>query len=146
MTGKLHTLTATELTFAYRRLELSPLDVVHAVLEHIERRNPELNAFALLDADAALTSARASEARWLARKPNGLLDGVPVSVKDLLLARGWQLGPSRVLPPTCRYQPSCSAFAIEALEKHGAIKGGWMALRRLMRCHPWGGHGYDPVP
>ncbi len=64
----------------------------------------------------------------------------------ILLARGWQLGPSRVLPPSCRYQPSCSQYAIEAIEKHGAIKGGWMAAKRLMRCHPWGGHGYDPVP
>ena len=64
----------------------------------------------------------------------------------VLIARGWQLGPSSILPPSCRYQPSCSQYAIEALEKHGAIKGGWMALRRLMRCHPWGGHGYDPVP
>ncbi len=64
----------------------------------------------------------------------------------ILLARAWQLGPSRVLPPTCRYHPSCSEYAIEALERLGAIKGGWIAAKRLMRCHPWGGHGYDPVP
>jgi putative membrane protein insertion efficiency factor len=64
----------------------------------------------------------------------------------ILIARGWQLGPSRILPPTCRYAPSCSQFAIEALEKHGAIKGGWLATKRLLRCHPWGGQGYDPVP
>lgn len=64
----------------------------------------------------------------------------------ILFARFWQLGPSRVLPPSCRYQPSCSQYAIEALEKYGAFKGGWMAAKRLMRCHPWGGHGYDPVP
>src|SRR5690606_5151212 len=64
----------------------------------------------------------------------------------ILVARAWQLGPSRVLPPTCRYAPSCSQYAIEALSKHGAIKGGWLALKRLLRCHPWGGHGYDPVP
>ena len=51
-----------------------------------------------------------------------------------------------LFPTTCKYEPSCSQYAIEALGKHGAIKGGWMALRRLMRCHPWGGHGYDPVP
>ena len=72
--------------------------------------------------------------------------GPPVKYLLILLARGWQLGPSRVLPPTCRYQPSCSEYAIQALEKHGAIKGGWIAVRRLLRCHPWGGHGYDPVP
>lgn len=64
----------------------------------------------------------------------------------ILIARGWQLGPSRVLPPSCRYGPSCSQYAIEALEKYGAIKGGLLALKRLLRCHPWGGHGYDPVP
>ncbi len=64
----------------------------------------------------------------------------------ILIARGWQIGPSRVLPPTCRYSPSCSQYAIEALERHGAIKGGWLAAKRLLRCHPWGGHGYDPVP
>ncbi|MGC3938303.1 membrane protein insertion efficiency factor YidD [Roseobacter sp. EG26] len=46
----------------------------------------------------------------------------------------------------CRYQPTCSAYALEALDKHGAAKGGWMALRRILRCHPWGRDGYDPVP
>ncbi|MEM1302242.1 MAG: membrane protein insertion efficiency factor YidD [Pseudomonadota bacterium] len=46
----------------------------------------------------------------------------------------------------CRYQPTCSAYALEALEKHGAVKGGWLALRRIGRCNPWGGSGYDPVP
>lgn len=64
----------------------------------------------------------------------------------ILIARGWQLGPSRILPPTCRYAPSCSEYAIGALRKYGAVKGSWMGLKRLMRCHPWGGSGYDPVP
>lgn len=64
----------------------------------------------------------------------------------IFIARVWQLGPSRILPPSCRYVPSCSEYAIEALKKHGAIKGGWFAAKRIMRCHPWGGHGYDPVP
>ena len=62
------------------------------------------------------------------------------------IARFWQLGPSLILPSTCRYQPSCSQYAIEALTKYGAIKGGWLATKRIMRCHPWGGHGHDPVP
>ena len=62
------------------------------------------------------------------------------------LARAWQWGPSRILPPSCRFTPSCSQFAIEALTKYGAVKGGWMAVKRLMRCQPWGGCGYDPVP
>lgn len=64
----------------------------------------------------------------------------------ILIARGWQLGPSLILPPSCRYSPSCSAYAIEALRRYGAAKGGWLAVRRIARCHPWGGHGYDPVP
>jgi uncharacterized protein len=64
----------------------------------------------------------------------------------ILIARGWQLGPSRILPPSCRYLPTCSAYAIEAIQKHGAMRGGWLAFRRIARCHPWGGHGYDPVP
>lgn len=46
----------------------------------------------------------------------------------------------------CRYQPTCSAYSLEALEKHGAVKGLYLTIRRIMRCHPWGGHGYDPVP
>ncbi|QGP79234.1 membrane protein insertion efficiency factor YidD [Sphingobium sp. CAP-1] len=64
----------------------------------------------------------------------------------ILIARGWQLGPSRILPPTCRYAPSCSEYAIGAIRKYGAIKGSWLGFKRLMRCHPWGGSGYDPVP
>ena len=64
----------------------------------------------------------------------------------ILLAKGWQLGPSRLMPPTCRYQPNCSAYAITALQRYGAVRGGWLAAKRLCRCHPWGGCGYDPVP
>ncbi|WP_156679448.1 membrane protein insertion efficiency factor YidD [Sphingomonas profundi] len=64
----------------------------------------------------------------------------------ILLARGWQLGPSALLPPTCRFIPSCSAYAITALRRYGALRGGWLATRRICRCHPFGGHGYDPVP
>ncbi len=64
----------------------------------------------------------------------------------ILIARLWQWGPSRVLPPSCRYLPSCSAYAIETVERHGAIRGGWLAVKRLLRCHPWGGSGFDPVP
>ena len=64
----------------------------------------------------------------------------------ILIARGWQLGPSRILPPSCRFQPSCSAYAITALSRYGAARGSWLAVRRLARCHPWGGSGHDPVP
>ena len=64
----------------------------------------------------------------------------------ILIARSWQLGPSLLLPSSCRYQPSCSAYAIEALHRHGAGKGGWLALCRIGRCRPFGGYGFDPVP
>ena len=53
---------------------------------------------------------------------------------------------SPLTPPTCRFTPTCSAYALEALAKHGPWRGSWLALRRLLRCHPWGGSGYDPVP
>jgi uncharacterized protein len=62
------------------------------------------------------------------------------------VARLWQIGPSRILPSTCRYQPSCSAYAIEALGRYGALKGFWLSAKRILRCHPWGGYGFDPVP
>ena len=64
----------------------------------------------------------------------------------ILIAKGWQKGPSAILPPTCRFAPSCSAYAIEALTRYGAAKGGWLATKRILRCHPLGGHGFDPVP
>jgi len=62
------------------------------------------------------------------------------------IVRGYQLLVSPLLPPACRFLPSCSDYAIEAVAQHGALRGGGMALRRLARCHPWGDSGYDPVP
>ena len=62
------------------------------------------------------------------------------------VVRLYQLAVSSWTPSSCRFTPSCSAYAVEAIDTHGAWRGGWLALRRLGRCHPWGGHGYDPVP
>lgn len=53
---------------------------------------------------------------------------------------------SPMLPQSCRFTPTCSQYAIEALRRHGALRGTWLTIKRLLRCHPWGGSGYDPVP
>jgi putative membrane protein insertion efficiency factor len=53
---------------------------------------------------------------------------------------------SPLTPPSCRFTPTCSQYAVEAIKKHGPFRGLYLAIRRILRCHPWGGHGYDPVP
>lgn len=64
----------------------------------------------------------------------------------ILPIRFYQLSISPLFPPSCRFTPTCSQYAIEAIRRHGPLKGLWLALRRISRCHPWGGSGYDPVP
>ncbi len=64
----------------------------------------------------------------------------------LVLIRFYQYAISPLLPPRCRYTPSCSQYALEAVRRYGALKGGWLACKRIARCHPWGGCGHDPVP
>ena len=64
----------------------------------------------------------------------------------LLLVKFYRGFISPLLPPSCRYVPTCSEYALIAIEKYGAIKGGWLSLRRILRCHPWHEGGYDPVP
>ncbi|HET7763884.1 MAG TPA: membrane protein insertion efficiency factor YidD [Burkholderiales bacterium] len=63
-----------------------------------------------------------------------------------LLIAGYRFSISPLLGMHCRFHPSCSAYALEALERHGATRGGWLAIRRLARCHPWHAGGHDPVP
>lgn len=69
-----------------------------------------------------------------------------MKVLALKLIRGYQLTLSRATPPSCRFVPSCSQYAYEAIERHGLLKGVWLAWWRLARCHPFSRGGYDPVP
>ena len=62
------------------------------------------------------------------------------------LIRFYQYAVSPLIPPRCRYTPTCSQYALEAVKKYGALKGGWLAVKRIARCHPFGGSGHDPVP
>ncbi|WP_092862884.1 membrane protein insertion efficiency factor YidD [Quadrisphaera sp. DSM 44207] len=62
------------------------------------------------------------------------------------IVRAYQLLVSPLLGPVCRYAPSCSSYAVQALQRHGALRGSWLAARRVLRCHPWAAGGWDPVP
>jgi putative membrane protein insertion efficiency factor len=64
----------------------------------------------------------------------------------ILLVRFYQAAISPYLPSSCRYSPTCSHYTVEALQRYGLIRGGWLAIKRISSCHPWGGKGYDPVP
>lgn len=64
----------------------------------------------------------------------------------IFVIRGYQIAISPLLPAACRYFPTCSAYAIEAIERHGAVRGSWLAIRRIGRCHPFRPGGFDPVP
>lgn len=64
----------------------------------------------------------------------------------LLPIRFYQGYISPLKPPSCRFAPTCSQYALEAIQKHGPFRGLYLSIRRILRCHPWGGHGYDPVP
>ena len=64
----------------------------------------------------------------------------------VLLIRGYQTLISPLFPSTCRYDPTCSHYSIEALKTHGLFRGSWLAIKRISSCQPWGGKGYDPVP
>ena len=64
----------------------------------------------------------------------------------IYLVRVYQRYISPLTPPSCRYSPTCSEYTVVALQRHGFLRGGWLALKRIASCHPWGGSGYDPVP
>ena len=70
----------------------------------------------------------------------------PLTKLFIAIIRFYQLVISPILPSACRYTPTCSSYGIEALKKHGAIKGSVLTIKRIMRCNPWGRHGEDPVP
>jgi len=69
-----------------------------------------------------------------------------LSMPLIVLIKIYQLLISPLLPPSCRFTPTCSHYSLEALKKYGIFKGGWLSFRRIIKCHPWGGSGYDPVP
>ncbi|NOX18769.1 MAG: membrane protein insertion efficiency factor YidD [Chlorobi bacterium] len=64
----------------------------------------------------------------------------------IFIVKFYQAAISPFFPSSCRYTPTCSQYTVEALQKYGAFKGGWLGIKRISRCHPWGGHGHDPVP
>jgi aspartyl-tRNA(Asn)/glutamyl-tRNA(Gln) amidotransferase subunit A len=113
-------LSATELMSLYRRKELSPVEVLEAALSRVDAFDGIVNAFRQVDADAAKEAARASEKRWLDGEPLGLVDGVPTTIKDLVLARGWPtLRGSRVTDPNQSWDEDAPATA--RLREHGAV-------------------------
>ena len=69
-----------------------------------------------------------------------------VTFPFILIIKIYQLLISPLFPSSCRYTPTCSHYTLEALKKYGLFKGGWLGIKRISRCHPWGGSGYDPVP
>ena len=69
-----------------------------------------------------------------------------LSAPFILLIHFYRFCISPFTPPSCRFTPTCSQYALEAFRKYGPLKGGWLSLKRILRCHPWGGSGYDPVP
>lgn len=120
MTDDLSMMTAAELVSRYRRKTLSPVEVIEAVLGRIDRCDGAVNAFCHLDPDSALASARESEARWQAGRPVGLVDGVPTTIKDALLTRGWPTRRgSRTGSPDGSWDEDGAATA--RLRAHGAV-------------------------
>jgi aspartyl-tRNA(Asn)/glutamyl-tRNA(Gln) amidotransferase subunit A len=133
-------LSAVELVELYRQRKLSPVEVTRAILDRIQRLEPKINAFALLDADSALASAERSEQRWYRGEPAGLIDGVPVALKDLILAKGWPtLRGSRAVDPNQEWNEDSPATA--RLREHGAVVLGKTTTSEF----GWKGLGDSPL-
>ena len=133
-------LSALNLVELYRQKALSPVEVTRAVLDRIQRLEPFVNAFAVLDAESALSSARLSEKRWLRGEPAGLVDGVPVALKDLVLAKGWPtLRGSRAIDPAQDWNEDAPATA--RLREHGAVLLGKTTTSEF----GWKGLGDSPL-
>jgi len=114
------TLSACELLRLYRRREVSPVEATRAALDRVDRFNPAVNAYCLVDEERALAAARQSEQRWMAGTPKGWVDGVPTSIKDLLLSKGWPtLRGSRTVEPNQPWDEN--APCVDRLEEHGAV-------------------------
>ena len=116
----LHWMTATQLVASYRTKDLSPVEVAEYLLGRIEALDARINAICLVDADTTLAQARASEERWLQGEPQGLLDGVPVAIKDLVVSKGWPtMRGSKTVDPNqaCEHDAPCVA----RLREHGAV-------------------------
>ncbi|MCC6468158.1 MAG: amidase [Alphaproteobacteria bacterium] len=148
MSNSIEMMTAVGLLARYRRKSLSPVEVTRAILDRIERVNPRVNAYCLVDRDAALKMAKASERRWRAGKPAGRLDGVPLGIKDLMLTRGWPtLRGSKTIDPNQPWDEDAPVIA--RLREAGAVflgktttpEFGWKGLTDSALCgvtrNPW---------
>src|SRR5689334_24566502 len=140
MTDELSYLSAADLIAAYRAKRLSPVEATRAALDRIARLDGKLNAFCVVDADGALAAARESEARWMTGEPLGLVDGVPSTIKDLLLTRGWPtLRGSRLVPKDQEWNEDAPATA--RLRESGAVLLG----KTTMPEFGWKGLGDSPL-
>ena len=120
MTGDLIYKSAKELLGLFERKEASPVEVIKAVLERVEERDRDINAFILVDEESALAQARDSEERWSNGSPKGLLDGVPISIKDMFLTKGWPtLKGSLTIDPKGPWEEDAPCVA--RLREHGAV-------------------------
>ena len=113
-------------------------EIEEIVKKALERIFAEAGPEACATAVAADNSKNAPQSCSLARRV--------ATAPLVLLVRFYQICISPLKPSCCRFTPTCSQYALEALRKYGVFKGTWLAIKRILRCHPWGGSGYDPVP